>query len=1388
MPQLPQALPRSLMPMLLIAAKASAAVEISAPMTVQFTDPATQRVQSAQSQPLTLAVSKKQTAKTTQAAEQPLALSFSASQREAEIGDLLTFTFSFANHTGATLPRYSINARLAQGFKLVAGSALLDGERFIGVSETSNGRVNFVLSDLAAEQVRTLTYTVRVSASSDGDSLSTAYASATRDDNTTLSSAPVQVKVRAVRQGVVSDEGALFGKVSFPAECQANTLLPIGGVRIYLEDGRYAITDASGDYNFHAVKPGMHTVKLDQLTLPKGSKLRISSNQQLGDASSQFAEMPDGGFQRVDFSAECPQQDEQKVFATVRKFNEKLKDTDVFEQGERKVSPDHIGPLLDDEAAQPAAEAGQQPVWSSRDALKEVGKETVGNGAWLWPKQNTSTDGRFMAALPLAASNVTLYVNGNAIPETQLGEQLGDEAKQVQVASWYGVPLEKGNNTVEVRSKDATGKQNVALKSTFINPGRGTHLEITPELEELPADGGASKVPLKVRIVDNNGNLAAGDYFLTLEASDGRWVEADIQDSTPGHQVRISNGEGVVHLRSSHRTGKVRIKIISEQMVGESRLAQVVYMRPLIATGYLDITAHGGDLADDRLSKQGKVFMKGKIKGGLHLTFAYDSTKHNDDTYNYNTYLQDENDDRYAPARGDGSIRDQDARSKDKLYLKLEKGQHSVMYGDYELDNTEAGVDLDTARLDLARDPRYLTGALAHYGDSKTEVDVFAARQENRRFVELIPGNGTSMNFRVGEGDILPNSAVVELLVRDKSNPGLIVSSTTLTRVVDYTLDDVSGDLRFHRVIPTFDENLNPVLVRISYDRENSDGEQPYTVAGVRVKRAITETISVGGSYTQDDHPTDGHTLSGAYVDYQPDKDTRVSVSSAQMEHANGDEGGTAQRVQASHRWSQDANTAVTFAQADKGFTSSGSGIGADRREARIDHTQALNKDTDLKLEGIHSENISSETIHQAVGARVETRVGEWRVAGGMRHIEQQAADESSSRNTALVAAKRNIKVFGRGGRVAAEYEQDIRDPAFNHAYADAELLVGKDSSIYAKYDHGNDMLGTQGLTDEQRRSVLSVGAKTKVKKDTELYTEYRSEGLFGNHDSLNAETATGVKGNYVVDDNLIISPTLEVVKVNSGDVLENTTAASIAVADNRNTNRQKYLKVEGRDGDQRDYYGVTGSYIAKMSEDWTGVVREELHRDSSAVGATFDNTLTLGAAHRPAGDGKLNSQYLYQWKNGKTDGEVSSKRNTHILSTWQNYRVSNNTSVSGRVAGKFQQQNEQAIRLKTRTGLADASLNVALTSKVDTELRGGIMHSDGGETRYSAGAGVNVNVAEDWRLGVGYNATGFEDKDLDPGKQNAEGPYLRLQGKIGEQMFKAIQPQESPLGNDKLL
>ncbi|MDF1887325.1 hypothetical protein PPV93_14630, partial [Staphylococcus aureus] len=46
----------------------------------------------------------------------------------------------------------------------------------------------------------------------------------------------------------------------------------IGGVRLVLEDGSFAVTDAEGRYHFEGLMPGTHVVEAQSVTLPKGGK------------------------------------------------------------------------------------------------------------------------------------------------------------------------------------------------------------------------------------------------------------------------------------------------------------------------------------------------------------------------------------------------------------------------------------------------------------------------------------------------------------------------------------------------------------------------------------------------------------------------------------------------------------------------------------------------------------------------------------------------------------------------------------------------------------------------------------------------------------------------------------------------------------------------------------------------------------------------------------------------------------------------------------------------------------------------------------------------------------------------------------------------------------
>ncbi len=79
-------------------------------------------------------------------------------------------------------------------------------------------------------------------------------------------------------------------------------------------------------------------------------------------------------------------------------------------------------------------------------------------------------------------------------------------------------------------------------------------------------------------------------------------------------------------------------------------------------------------------------------------------------------------------------------------------------------------------------------------------------------------------------------------------------------------------------------------------------------------------------------------------------------------------------------------------------------------------------------------------------------------------------------------------------------------------------------------------------------------------------------------------------------------------------------------------------------------------------------------------------------------------------------------------------------------------------------TILLDGRTSYEINDKVDVFARGGVLGSDHfKEQQYSAGEGISVTVKDNVRIGVGYNETGFKDKDLDADKQNTDGFFVNL-------------------------
>jgi hypothetical protein len=74
-------------------------------------------------------------------------------------------------------------------------------------------------------------------------------------------------------------------------------------VRVYLEDGRYAVTDEEGKYHFDGVPAGSHVVQMDTVTVPDTLEPQVCDDRVrfAGRSYSQFVDLRAGSLWRADF-------------------------------------------------------------------------------------------------------------------------------------------------------------------------------------------------------------------------------------------------------------------------------------------------------------------------------------------------------------------------------------------------------------------------------------------------------------------------------------------------------------------------------------------------------------------------------------------------------------------------------------------------------------------------------------------------------------------------------------------------------------------------------------------------------------------------------------------------------------------------------------------------------------------------------------------------------------------------------------------------------------------------------------------------------------------------------------------------------------------------------
>ena len=1372
----------------------------------------------------------------------------SASVSSAEIGDFADYTITVANRSNNNADNVSMTDTLPRGFIYTVGSMRVNG---IKVADPAGGKGPYLKLGVGSLKPNTeikVQYRVQIGPNAlNGDGINRVQAKDDGGQTSNEASAKIDVS-----PGALIQDGFIIGKVF--VDCNKNGIQDNGeqgvpGVRLYLEDGSFIVTDREGKYDFYGISAKTHVLKLDRTTLPAQSKLRLISNRQAGDAGSRFVDLRRGELHRADFaivdtddnnSESCNQSLLEQVAERKKKIEQ---DNISLEQVIRAdLTTDPLTYAVSDVRGQPASgcitaegissNCNVELTKTAQNQLSRISIEPVAAIKTLNLEQtleeatNNSlqilnlTDGQILpinqATIQIkgmAGAQLQLWVNGQEVPESRIGKKAVLADSQVAGFDYIGVPLAIGKNQIEVRQLDMMGNIRATRAITVIAPDNLSKISVDSPKQDVPANG-SDVYQAVVKVVDQFGTPVSSRTPVTLNSTIGTIQIKDVNPDQTGIQTFIEGGSLLVPIQSPSQPGEGVLEVESGSYHASQRVRFLPDLRPLIVAGIVEgrinfktfdpknlsqVDSRDGfeeelhefaDSGDGKRSAQGRaaLFLKGKVKGEYLLTLSYDSDKSKGQRL-----FRDIRPDEYYPVYGDAAAKGFDAQSTSKLYVRVDKGRSYALYGDYA-----TRIEKDEG-ISLGQYNRSLTGLSVNVENDQNKVTAFAAKTTATQVTNEQRGLGITGPYSLGKVDtdsVLRNSEKVEVIIRDRNNPGLIISRTLLTRFSDYEVDTDSNSIFLKTAIPSVDSHLNPVYLRVT--TETDQGGEEYTVAGIAGSHKLNDKVKVGGTYVDSNDPLNKTSLASANIvvklsptskfvaeaahsdrTINPEDDTTVSAS--------GKTSGSAYRLEFEHSINNTQLRAY-HQQADTGFYNTDAAITAGRKESGLKLQSRVDKLGFIKAEAIRTEDTDDGDVSEGVSVSIERALN--RIIAlelGMRyyHETDQSASVTSTSATPYSGTAARAKVTAqlpKGSNAFVEYEQDIKDSDRKVLALGGNYQLNDKARLYARHEFISSLGGNYELNDTQQRNSTVVGIDSKYGKDASVFSEYRvRDGI----SAREAEAALGLRNRWEINKGVFANTSLEKVQVLEGEdnTSQDATAASLGVEYLANPNWKATGRLEKRWATQSDNTVSAFGFAYKINDDVTLLTKNIFSQVSSNTKDTGDRTLDrfqLGAAYRDADQNRFDAlgKFEYRYENDETELDSPVKREAYIVSTVANYHPDQDWHFSGQYAIKKLNVDFNELESSGIVQLLSGRASYDINHRWDASVSAGVLWGDNSDgKRWLLGGEVGYLLAQNLWLSAGYNFSGYSDKDLTDSDTTTQGPYLRLRFKFDENLFNKKRP-----------
>ena len=1174
--------------------------------------------------------------------------------------------------------------------------------------------------------------------------------------------------------GPLTDEAVVLGRVFLDRDGDGMQSGPdepgVPGVKLVTSGGLLVVTDREGRFSLFGLRPVTQVLGVVGATLPAGAKPLI---QQADDAlrpGSRLLDLRRGELRQETFPltwSEAAAADVEARKAGFARLPAPALDLPLpFDARTRLTTRDEaaVGTTTEIEgsatttgtpsAPKGHAETTQRPAQAIESAIAgldpQLGFVGLADGAVM---THPALDVRVKSP---AEASVRLEVNGEPLGEDRIGGRAIDRDAGVQLHDFVAVRLAPGPNRLAIVAADPFGNERAREEVTVHAPGAPAALALAAP-REASADPRRA-VPVVLRVLDAQGHPTHAPVEVTLSAERGTWDVRDIRDTQPGIQTLIEGGTTVLRLippdlvggtivRAHASFGAASAEIGFTPDLDGRVLAGVVEGGLRIGGGSIEGLLDTGDLSafeQTREGVSGRLYLKGRIRGDALLTLRYESDRPDDERL-----FRDIRADAFYPVYGDRAERGFDAQSDSSLYVKVERGRSFALWGDLAVEPQARAIRLGAWR-------RSLTGGRLHLERGPVTLDVFAAETEGASRVIEIDGRGVSGPYDLDLRGYVEGSEVVEILVRDRERPGVILSATPQRRFSDYSLDFFGDALVFARPVPRLDDALNPVSIRITYETERGEEGLIY---GAEIRVEPVEGAALGYREVRAEDG-DGREVRAAYAEADLGTLGAAELEVAQTDSASGE--GWGARV----AYALDAGATALRAEAaatGQGFDVPGAAVSPGREEARVLLKHVVTERLAFGAEALWSRD--RETGERRAGAELAATYGlrsDLDVTGGLRGVvnDRGAGEDTLS----VVAGVRWRPAPLPGASLRAEYEQDVLDGAHWRALLGADYQWHPGLRFYGLAELSTSDAGAFGIgASATERFTTRIGAEYRVTEAITGVTEYREAG----RGLSDGGFANAFRGTWRVGERTSLRAAFEHVEpVTDDDERETSAALGMAWEDDA-LGVVLRADLEGaRDGEGHEVHANWATSVA-LRRDLSLLAQNRFAWDDRGEGRLRDRA-RVGLAWRPEHHSAVAVLGLAEIEHDDEGARAETALRWSLAGTWA---PTGDLRLSARYAGeRFALEGE---------GLDEAGIVHVLRAGGELDVLGdraalgafGALIADG-EGNLAGGGGIEAKLAVAPNAQV---AIGWEHYEIEEAKLRSlarSGLHLRLRVKLDEGAF----------------